>query len=217
MFECNSLIFVDSAHQGSHWVAPSKCVWKATFDCSVAVVLSTEYKFRSFFRDLLNIKDAGLDTIIDQIRFFVEAEHEAISNSVGVMQKHLLALDQLLRRSSPSDQQIALLKSLRCIPVWRDGDAYTQKVVKIVSSSDSFYIADRGTLFKAFQGLIWLPDFPDREEILGKLSNVIQHLDLRNRFLSVSVSELRVDIVGIAEYDKEATESLMLKIPLISR
>ena len=106
---------------------------------------------------MLNIKDAGLDTIIDQIKTFVGAEREATSNLVGDAQKHLLALDLLLRRSSPSDKQIALVKSLPCIPVWRDGGADTPKETKFVSPSDSFYIADRGTLYKAFRGLVWLP------------------------------------------------------------
>jgi hypothetical protein len=133
----------------------------------------------------LGIRNAGLEEIIEEIRKASSGRGVEASRIPDL----LFALNDLLALGEWRPDEIIQLMDLQIIPVTRTAPNTNLPELALVSPSDSFWIADRSSLSKAFSGLAPLTRFPISHICQGKLDHIIKALGLEERRLSRAVEE----------------------------
>ena len=195
------MIFANSA-----WHFPHECVWRADFTCTVFPELQKLYKqSRTLLKDTLRIHDATVDTII--------AEYSKLDpKNQDDARTLLFALDKLLAKTKPSDEQVEELSRRNIFPVCI-GTEETGIQQDMFSRKDRFYLADRKKFLEAFRGKVWLLDV-SVEDVVHGLRHVVEHLDFKGDLLTTRVIEKKRES-GNTEPNEAMTRQLKNKIPFI--
>jgi len=158
-------------------------VWRANFACTVVPELQKAYKkSKTLLKDALRIRDATVDTIIAEYSS-LDPENQPLEDAT----KMLFALDKLLGKTKPSDEQVEELSELNIFPVWI-GTEETGVERDMFSQKDIFYLADRESFLKAFGGKVWLLDV-SVDDVVHGLRHVVEYLDFKGELLTERVTE----------------------------
>lgn len=183
-------------------------MWRADFTCTVFPELQKLYKkYKPLLKDVLRIHDATVDTII--------AEYSTLDPKIQPLDDArtlLFALDTLLGKTKPSNEQVEELSRLNIFPVWI-GTEETGVERDMFSRKDRFYLADRKSFWEAFKGKVWLLDV-SVEDVVHRLPHVVEYLDFKGELLTKRVVEERHE-VGDTEPSGTMTCRLENKRPFI--
>ena len=156
-------------------------------------------------KDTLRIHDATVDTII--------AEYSKLDpKNQDDARTLLFALDKLLAKTKPSDEQVEELYRRNIFPVCI-GTEETGIQRDMFSRKDRFYLADRKKFLEAFRGKVWLLDV-SVEDVVHGLRHVVEHLDFKGDLLTTRVIEKKRES-GNTEPNEAMTRQLKNKIPFI--
>jgi hypothetical protein len=197
------LIFANSA-----WHFPHECVWRADFTCTVFPELQKLYKkSKTLLKDVLRIHDATVNTIIAEY-----SELDPKNQPLDDARALLFALDKLLAKTKPSDEQIEELSGLDIFPV-SIGTEEAGVERDMFSRKDRFYLADRNSFLEAFRGKVWLLDV-SVEGVVHRLRHVVEYLDFKGELLTQRVIEEKCES-GNSEAVDAMTCQLQNKRPFI--
>lgn len=183
-------------------------MWRADFTCTVFPELQKLYKkSKTLFKDALRIHDATVDTIIAEYSK-LDPKNQPLDDARTM----LFALDKLLGKTKPSDEQVEELSELNIFPVWI-GTEETGVERDMFSRKDRFYLADRKSFLEAFGGNVWLLEV-SVEDVVHKLQHVVEYLDFKGDLLTKRVIEEKRES-GNTEADGTMTRRLENKIPFI--
>jgi hypothetical protein len=197
------LIFANSA-----WHFPHECVWRADFTCTVFPELQKLYKkSKTLLKDALRIHDATVDTIIAEY-----SKLDPKNQPRGDARTLLFALDKLLGKTKPSDEQLEELSRRNIFPVCI-GTEETGIERDMFSREGRFYLADRKSFLEAFRGKVWLLDV-SVEDVVHRLQHVVEYLDFKGELLTKRVTEEKRES-GNTIVDEAMTCRLKNKRPFI--
>ena len=158
-------------------------MWRADFTCTVFPELQKLYKkSKTLLTDALRIRDATVDTIIAEYSK-LDPKNQPLDDAKTM----LFALDKLLGKTEPSDEQVEELSELNIFPVWI-GTEETGVERDMFSWKDRFYLADRKSLLEAFRGKVWLLEV-SVEDVVHRLQHVVEYLDFKDDLLTKRVIE----------------------------
>jgi hypothetical protein len=197
------LIFANSA-----WHFPHECVWRADFICTVFPELQKLYKqSKALLKDALKIHDATVDTIISEY-----SKLDPKNQPRDDARTMLFALDKLLGKTKPSNEQVEELSRRNIFPVWI-GTEESGVERHMFSRKDRFYLADRKSFLEAFRGKVWLLDV-SVEDVVHRLQHVVEYLDFKGELLTERVIEQKRES-GDTIASEAMTCRLKNKIPFI--
>lgn len=202
-FAKQNLIFLPWPNS-TKWVALSVCVWNGPGALRSRFVLSKAWsECEEFFRLTLQIKDATLETVIDEI---IETAQTSSLIEFSGLKSLILAIPTVI-----GPGKISRLRKIKFLPVRR---LHSGSDASLVSPVDKFFIADRQYLYALFTGELPLLDFSVEE--IHKLSPLLDSLSVRDRRLSVLVKE-EGRIVGLKTLDSTMTAKFRGKATALMR
>ena len=202
-FAKQNLIFLPWPNS-TKWVALSVCVWNGPGALRSRAVLSKAWsECEEFFRLTLQIKDATLETVIDDI---IETAQTSSLIEFSGLKSLILAIPTVI-----GPGKISRLRKIKFLPVRR---LHSGSDASLVSPVDKFFIADRQYLCALFTGELPLLDFSVEE--IHKLSPLLDSLSVRDRRLSVLVKE-EGRIVGLKTLDSTMTAKFRGKATALMR
>lgn len=183
-------------------------MWRADFTCTVFPELQKSYKkSKTLLKDALRIHDATVDTIIAEY-----SKLDPKNQPRGDARTLLFALDKLLGKTKPSDEQLEELSRRNIFPVCI-GTEETGIERDMFSREGRFYLADRKSFLEAFRGKVWLLDV-SVEDVVHRLQHVVEYLDFKGELLTKRVTEEKRES-GNTIVDEAMTCRLKNKIPFI--
>ena len=183
-------------------------MWRADFTCTVFPELQKLYKkSKTLLRDALRIRDATVDTIIAEYST-LDPKNQPLDDAT----KMLFALDKLLGKTKPSDEQVEQLSGLNIFPVWIESEEIGVER-DMFSLEDLFYLADRKSFLEAFRGKVWLLEV-SVEDVVFRLQHVVEYLGFQDELLTKRVIEEKRES-GKTKPAETMTRRLQDKRPLI--
>jgi hypothetical protein len=147
------------------WVKSSDCVWEAKRGLATRYILAEHYPDQKhLFQECLGIQDATVDMVLEHI-MALDRHLTPDEPTVLMLQQLLLALSQYLGELSAYQQKVkigTMLKRQRIIPVYKMENGRKIRDLMQLDWGIWFY-ADQKRYFDAFDGEVWLAEFPVSE------------------------------------------------------
>jgi len=207
------MIYIPPASGGRQgaWLVSKECVWEGHSALQKTTCLASHYPdLGSFFRGLLHIKNADIDSMV------LEAAKISLNDDLGYIALLFGTISTSLRDDpiSQGTSGLSELASKKIFPVkykcpWGRFDE-----LRSCSQGDVWFIADRPHLRQSFQGLTHLLAFSSQQ--IHGMFDLLNFLRLGERLLSVAAAG-SVDVSGATRKHRGYSHSLRSKAHVIAR
>lgn len=156
-----------------------ECFWRGESWLTQSVGLERLYPdLETFFRDHLNVRNAGIDHLIMEAAAVPTLPQPALPR----IQRLFLALEYHVKAHGLSEDQKKALLSTKMFPTTSTATDETYEYLSSATVNDHWLIADRSYFREPFQSLISVLAFG--AEFILKIMHLLVKLGLKNRFLS---------------------------------
>ncbi|KAJ4129524.1 hypothetical protein NW754_003805 [Fusarium falciforme] len=213
-FRKDKLVLVPPKTKGGErrWVSQDECFWRGESWPTQSLGLERLYPdLETFFRDHLNVWNAGIDHLIKEAAAVPTLPQPALPG----IQRLFLALEYHVKAHGLSEDQKKALLNTKMFPTTSTVTDETYEYLSSATVNDHWLIADRSYFREPFQSLI--PVLAFAAEFISKIMHLLVKLGLKNRFLSdlalfcEGTAYLECDYAGDLRiylhsgYEKEAT------------